>query len=344
MRTSYALALALASCGRPSTTGTPNEQEPPPPSAPVAVVALHEWGLVDVDLASGTVELSAGPGTPARPVVARKPVLYAHLVDGDTASVDLRVRLPEGAAVLEHWPPADVQGAVIPWRLDVRRGACPAAPSRDLAAACDAPDGYCEIAELPRYVTRDHDCMQVGGQSAALLFYRASIPAGVLPLRIERAPDGAVRVTSARPRPEGPPAVLRISTALSGPWPPGHVVISRAERPAQPGTVEIPVGSVALDPAAERSALARTITTDLGLSADEARVFVEAWGDELFGRASAARETPPPRAQDVLLYWLAPSEVGRLSALEAAEPISVRRAFLVRVDLGGVTTAGPAAR
>lgn len=354
MPRTLSLALLLTSCG----ASTPASSPPPEPASDVTeaaepaegeapVVALHEWGLVDVDLASRTAELSAGPGAPAVPVVARKPVLYAHLIDREAASLDLRVRLPEGGAVLEHWPPAAIEGRAIPWHLEVRRGACPApaAPSRDLARACDAPDGFCEVAELPRYVTRDHDCIEVGGQRAALLFYRASIPLEALPLRVERAADLTVRVTAGAPR--APGTILRVSSGLSGPWPPGHLVLARAALPVAAGTVEVPVGEAQLEPGDERSAMERTLTSELGLTADEARVFLEAWADELFGPAQAARESrrrAGPRQRDELLYWLSAGEIDRVAALEASAPIVTRRAFLVRVALGAVPTAGPAAR
>ncbi len=353
MLRTLSLALLLSSCGASTpASAPPPEPDPPaqaadPAESDARVLALHEWGLVDVDLASRTVELSAGPGAPAVPVVARKPVLYAHLIDRDAASLDLRVRLPDGGAVLEHWPPAAIEGGAIPWHLEVRRGACPApaGPSRDLARACDAPDGFCEVAELSRYVTRDHDCLEVGGQRAALLFYRASIPLEALPLRVERGAGLTARVTSDAPRPPG--TILRVSSGLSGPWPPGHLVLARAALPTAPGAVEIPVGEVALDPSAERSAMERTLTSELGLTADEARVFLEAWADELFGAAPAARESrrrPAPRQRDELLYWLSAEEIDRVAALEASAPIVTRRAFLVRVALGAVTTAAPAPR
>ncbi len=345
------LVLLLASCGGPSAEPPSAPPAPAPPTpAPAAdpdpppALALHEWGLVDVDLAAGTAELSTGPGTPARPVLARKPVLYAHLVDGDAASLDLRVRLPAAGRFLEVWPGTPPAANELAWHLEVRRGAC-AAPSRDIARACDAPDGFCEVAELPRYVTSDSDCIDVGGERASLLFYRASIPMDALPLRIERGPDLGVRATRAVAAPGGPTTILRISSALSGPWPPGRLAVSRATLPAE-GTVTVPVGQTALDPAAERSAMQETLTGELGLTADEARVFLEAWSEELFG-PGAARETqrrrPAPRAQDVILYWLAPTEVARLSTLEASVPIATHRAFLVRVTLPAVATAGPAA-
>lgn len=346
-------ALSLASCGAPVASNTSSEPPPrpeptpdPPPEAPL--LALHEWGLVDVDLARGLVELSAGPGMPARPVVARKPVIYAHLIDREAASIDLRVRLADGASVLEHWPATHVQGTVLPWHLDVRRGPCAIAAARDLPAACAAPDGYCEVSELPRYVTSDHDCIEVGGERVPLLFYRASIPMDALSLRVEGAAGGALRVTSTRARGAGPRTIVRISTALSGPWPPGHVVIARADLPSEPGSVEVPLGQEALDPAAERTALERALTGELGLTADEARVFLEAWSEELFGAVPSARESTrrwsPARAQDVLLYWLGQDEVDRIARLDASpHAITTRRAFLVRVVLPAVPTAGPAA-
>lgn len=347
-----ALAILVSSCGGPAASepSTPQHVErhdaPPADEAVTPIVALHEWGLVDVDLAAGTAELSAGPGMPARPVVARKPVVYAHLIHRESASLDLRVRLAPGASVLEHWPRTELEGNVIAWHLDVRRGVCPErGPMRDDAMACDAPDGFCEVSELPRYVTSDYDCMQVGSTSAPLLFYRASIPLDALPVRVERGADLRVRVTSLRDR-DGPRSLLRISTGMQGPA--GPSVIARGELPSRAATTELAVGQAALDPIAEHAALERTLTAELGLTQDEARAFLDAWAGELFGsdatRESTRRWAPRVRAQDFVLYWLGPSDVVRLAALDASpHAIETHRAFLVRVSFAPVATAGPAA-
>jgi hypothetical protein len=322
-------------CGspRPST---------PPPSPPgeamrprPPLVEIHEWGLVDVDLASGTAELSAGPGQPARPMVLRKPVLYLHLTSAEQASVLVRARVP-GGAILEHWPPGVVDGGTVSWNANVRSGPCSTnAPSRSPVrreTTCAARDGFCEVDELPRYVTSDHDCMDVGGTTASLLFYRASLRADALPLRVERTPSLELAVTAETDTADAPRTMLRISTALSGPWPVGRYVVSHARMPARGQAVRMPVGDEVLEPNAERDATFLALR-ELGLTEPEARVFVAAWSDELFGTS------PSELRQDVLLYWLGPEDVSRLALLETEPAARFRRAFLVRIVLPAVTTA-----
>jgi hypothetical protein len=329
--------VAEAETAPPATGTAPPATGTAPPATgtdtATPALALHEWGLVDVDLAAGVAEISAGPGQPARPVVARKPVIYAHLRGEDAVSLDVRVRIP-GGAILEHWPAGELGADTIRWHGDVTRGACSGGargPVRD-QPPCASADGFCETSELPRYVTGDHDCITTAAGPAALLFYRARVPVDALPLRFERAAD--LRVRAAGPtRP-----LLRISTGLTGPWPVGRRVIAR-------GDAELAVGTALVDPAAERSAMERTLR-ELGLTAAEARVFLDAWAVDLFG-AGAERESSrrPARAvaQDVILYWLTAAEIERIAPLEASIPVTTRRAWLVRVTLPGVATAGPAA-
>src|SRR5260221_4945122 len=76
---------------------------------------VDEWGLVDVDLASGRAELSAGPGRPARPMIARKPALYFHLLAGSAATLSVVVRVP-GGTLLESFPPGESTDDGIRWR------------------------------------------------------------------------------------------------------------------------------------------------------------------------------------------------------------------------------------
>ena len=329
----------LAACGAsspPAVTETETVTVTADTAARPPALALHEWGLVDVDLATGLAELSAGPGQPARPVVARKPVIYAHLVERDQASLDLRVRVP-GGSILEHWPVGTLGPDSIAWHAQVSRGACPPAETAQPQPPCASADGYCETHELPRYVTGDADCFGTGAGPAALLFYRAQVPAGALPLGFVRAADLRVRVTG----PTRP--LLRISTALTGPWPAGHRVIARGED-------DLAVGTEAVDPAAERTAMEGALRGQ-GLTPDEARVFLDAWSVELFGAVApaardaqrASRRWQQQASQDVILYWLTPAEIERIAPLEASIPVTTRRAWLVRVTLPAVATAGPAA-
>lgn len=337
----------LAACGAsspPAETVTETETaavavtetETDDTAARPPTLALHEWGLVDVDLATGLAELSAGPGQPARPVVARKPVIYAHLGEAEHAALDLRVRVP-GGSILEHWPLGALGADSIAWHAQVLRGPCgPGQPARP-QPPCATADGYCETHELHRYATADSDCITTGAGPAALLFYRAQVPASALPLAFVRAADLRVRVTGpARP-------VLRISTALTGPWPAGQRVIARGED-------ELPVGTEAVDATAERAAMEGALRGQ-GLTPDEARVFLDAWSAELFGAGApaardaqrASRRWQQQASQDVILYWLTPAEIERIAPLEASIPVTTRRAWLVRVTLPAVATAGPAA-
>lgn len=352
MRILLATFLTItASCGGPgsapagepsgASSGVPGQgsEGAAPPEQQPAIVTFHEWGLLDVDLATGIAELASGPGAPARPVIARKPVLYAHLGSGvDRAQLELRVAMP-GGSFLEHWPAGVIEEGALRWALEVSRGQCPRTSSpgaaRDRSRACDTPDGFCEVDELPRYVTDDHDCMMVGGMPAALLFYRAQIPIASLPITVRREAALTVRASSLE-LPSGPRAMLRISTGLSGPWPVGHRVIARAER-AQ-GEVVIPVGNTPLDPGAERAAMEEVLRGELRLSASEARVFLDTWAPVLFG--SGAQPPQPP--QDVLIYWLSRPEIERMAPILATAPADLDRAWLVRVVLGPVITAGPA--
>jgi hypothetical protein len=321
-------ALLIIACG------TPHAEEPVVVAPPVEVgqeaehetplVAIHEWGLIDVDLTNGIAELSTGPGQEALPVMARKPVLYLHVLDGDTQSLTVRARIP-GGQILEHWPPGQLGPYIVTWNVDLRRGVCgpergPVA--RDVQAACSSTDGFCETNELPRYATDDHDCMDVGGTQANLLFYRASIAADRLPLRFARNADRTVSVMSTTDGWDRPREMLR---TFSG-------SISRAPMPGNGQTASMPVPSAPIDPTAEREAMMRTLA-ELGLTPSEANAFMNAWQEELFGGSTIARRRPAPPA-DVILYWLAQSDVHQLAAIDTSPtPITLSRAFLVRVTL-----------
>lgn len=180
---------------------------------------------------------------------------------------------------------------------------------------------------------------------AHLLFYRASTRVDALPIRVTRAPDLAVEVSATRELSGAPGSILRISTGLSGPWPQGRVVIARAPMPGIGQRISIPVGTDAIDPADARRAMERELA-ELGLTPSEAAAFLTAWADELFGPPStdaARRGAPIARPpQDVLLYWMPPSAIDAVATI-TVEPsaAALRRAFLVRVDLGAVVTAAP---
>jgi hypothetical protein len=329
-------------------TARPEAGANPATTAPYEV---HEWGLIDVSSA-GPIEIGAGPGPVQRPVRTRKPVLYVHLLDGARElAFHARVALASGS-IAEHWPPGVVSGGSLDWssvaardeRCGIDAGA--GAP-RELAArsasvaACDAPDHICELGELPTYVTPSAACLAVGGASGPLLFYRGVTSALALPIKASRRADMTAVVSATGPLAGAPGQVLRLSTALSGPWPQGRVVVSRAPLPANGQSVELAVGTEEVVGPGERAALTSSIM-QLGLTQDEAQAFVRAWGDDLFGRDAAARDQGPPpgpRWQDVIVVALPPSCYGAISNLAfSPSPRAVRRAFLLRIDLGPVPT------
>jgi hypothetical protein len=338
VRTTLIVAFLFASCGSPRPEPRAEPSSPSDPSSPseheTPVVAIHEWGLIDVDLASGTAELSAGPGMPSTPVMARKPVLYLHLLEGDAQSLTVRARVP-GGRILEHWPAGELAADSIAWNVGVRRGPCgeagrgPAREARD--TTCQSVDGFCETPELPRYVTTDHDCLDVAGTEASLLFYRASVDASALPLRVERANDLSVRITSLRDGWDGPRNIVRVSRGLVGTWPLGRAMTARATIPRHGETAVMPVGETMLDPAAERETMARVLT-ELGLTTSEAEAFVGAWAETLFPAGGDTRRWSQHPSEDVLLYWLSQADVARFAVIDASPAaITLSRAFLVRI-------------
>jgi hypothetical protein len=351
MRISLALwALAFVSCGSPSSEqpppSSPSPSEPAPASDPTPAsaveVELHEWGLVDHALATGAVELATGPGEPARPMPMRKPVIYAHLADGvDRAELSVAATVA-GGQVLEHWPAPVIEGPTVRWpHVVVTRGACAGhddpsavareASQRDALSYCRAPDGFCEVRELATYRTTDHDCLEVGGAVASLLFYRATASPEGLPITATLGADGALVITARRSMSGAPGALLRIREASDG------VYLARTGPPGVGQSVTLASPTEPLRAADERAALDRDLRA-LGMTASESEAFLRAWASELLAGPSAsgrraARWSGP---RDILLYWLPEDAVTALSAL-AIEPatVRVRRAFLVRVDLTG---------
>lgn len=345
-RTLLAL-LTLTACGHAEPAPSPA-----PHAAPVETTTnggteaaaapgytVHEWGLVDVD-ETGTAEIAAGPGAPPPMTSVRKPVLYFH-VTGDPITVAVRARLLAGM-IYETFP-ADTRPTpdVAAWTATLASGHCPtvvpAGRARDMMG-CGTPDGICELPELPRYDAASADCVTVGSTSAGMLFYRGSSrPA--LPLGAVRQSDGTVHVTATGSLAGAPGEVLRVSTAMTGPWPMGHVVISRSRLPGPGETVVLPLGTVAVDRSAERTSLQASLLS-LGLSADEADAFLNAWMDGLFGPGVGRETTAPALPQDSVLFFLPEDAVRSIAELELTPaPSELRRAFLVRLILPAVTTA-----
>ncbi len=360
--TTAALVLWLAACGTtssstpapsatPSPAPAPSATPSPAPSATPAVTSsyeLHEWGVVDVGEGGSPTELSAGAGQPERPMSVRKPVVYVHLLDGATeATFGLRVAL-SGWSIVEHFPAATFFGGGLEWPTIVARaGHDPSRwsyPSRGRRMPCASADGICEVMELDRYDAASAAALDVFGVATGLLFYRASLPSVSLPLTATRSPDLTAHVTATASMAGAPGTILRLSTAMSGPWPIGRVVVSRAPFPAPGQSVDLPVGTTVIT-RAEGVAELGTSLAALGLTPDETAAFMVGWADELFGPDGAQREARDatvtgPRQQDVLLFFLPELAVDSIATLTATPPArAIRRAFLVRIDLGAVDTA-----
>lgn len=334
--------LLVSACGAspsPGSTGpasAPGEgvADPAAPPSAVASFDLHEWGLIDV-AANGSAELAAGPGSPAsipeptpdRPIHVRKPVLYAHLVDG-AASVAfaLRADVP-GGRIVESWPEAAVSGGSIRWSsLEVRTcGATRRAPSRDASSACASLDGVCEVVELPRYAARDADCLFADSRALAhdLLFYRADLPRLALPISVSRRADRSLEVRAEAAIADA--SLVRIVRDR------GQLRVVHVERPAAGESQSIPLPVDLVDPRAESARLHDTVVS-LGLSPGEAQAFVDAWSSELFD--SHATHAGTPALDDVLLYFLAEPTIEGIAPINAApRPRELRRVWLVRVEI-----------
>lgn len=330
-------AVLATSCGgSPATEGAsePRAAEdtaaPETPAAPGYVV--HEWGLVDV-AAAGAVELAAGPGQPedGTAIIVRKPVLYVRLDPGlDAVTFAARVTVP-GGAIVEHWPPGEVGGATLAWpRVEATPSCAEAARDlpvareavRGLTRACDTPDGYCEVADLPGYVAEGSACLQVGSEQGTLLFYRASLPSLELPIALTRSGDAP----SVRASADGVGELLRITRL-----PNGLLRSARVAAPEAGATVALPAATSPLDAPGERARMAEALRAR-GLTDPEAEAFLRAWAGELFEPQSA--RTSPPVLGDVLLYWLPRADVDRMAPLALEPPPrELSRAILVRVEL-----------
>ena len=367
------LGLSLLGCGAPAASGGASPPETPATETPAtgttatgtpasgateataggpSLYEVHEWGVIDVQEGGASAEIAAGAGRPPPSMSVRKPVLYFHLDPSiDRLSVDVSARIV-GGSIYETYP-ADTRPSpdVAHWSASLRPAHCATQPegpeaaggSRDLTRGrwvrgCDTPDGICEVPELPRYDASTASCVEVGGVEAGMLFYRG-VTSPRLPLSVERLDDFSVRVTATGDMSGAPNVVLRVSTSLSGPWPMGHVVISRATLPARGASVSLPVGSVAVDRTATRAELAGHLAA-LGLDPAESTAFLDEWVTGLFGpEPGAAPIGTPPIPQDSVIYLLPESAVDGIAHLELSPaPGRLRRAFLVRVILPAVST------
>ena len=256
----------------------------------------------------------------------RKPVIYVRLLDGATeATFGLRVALRSGD-IVEHFPPATFFGGGLEWPSITARAAHETAryasePTRRGRMSCGTIDGICEVAELARYDAPSAAGLDVGGVASGLLFYRASLPSVTLPISAVRRADLTVRVSATASMAGAAGSIWRVSTAMSGPWPVGRVVVSRSAFPVAGATVDLAVGTTVITRAEGTAELGQALA-ELGLTADETAAFMAGWGDELFGADGTSREardlaTAGPRLQDVLLFFLPEAAVDAISTLTA---------------------------
>ncbi|MFO0712728.1 MAG: hypothetical protein U0353_22945 [Sandaracinus sp.] len=342
------MAMAIAGCGHSSESPPPSSAPsananggvsatPPPPepeSAALAPIEVHEWGLVDIPR-MGPAEIGTGPGRPV-PMSVRKPVLYVHADPGaPPITIDVRVDMPHGE-VLEvwptssEWPSTHVEPTSILWRGLTVSG-CEGAPTRGPLAAreatgCATADGYCEVNDLPGYVTSDASCLVANGTSASLLFYRGRATTVAVPLQIVSAESVMSHTTGGSP-------ILRFRSGHGSetPWP----------IPGPPATL----APDTLDGDALAHRL-HVLLMEAGLTSPEADAFLRAWSESMFGVPwGAVRDAPSPSARrgralaadpPVAIYILPETLVAPIAELTITPtPRVVRRVMVVRVELPG---------
>ncbi len=343
-------ALACGGTEEPSTTptdspateaqsNTAGEGETPAEEADPPAYDVHEWGLID--LAPGLVEVAAGSGsTPQRgrigPGPMRKPVLYVHLADH--RPVTFSASVGANSEFAEHWPGTLIDGRVLTWpRITAAPGNCTGLtyPTQQSPECQDPPDGYCELADLRFYESRDSACLTMGEETYNHLFYRTRGQHYEAPIDVRRV-DGHIEITNA-----GIDDAARSSlhaTASSVFYIRRHevgsrerVVAARLPMPGQGETARFEEANAQVAAQAEREL--REALAYGGLTHGESQAFERAWFAELFqnGRTGGA-----PLVRESILYVLPESIVERFSNLNFdPEPRFVKRVFLVRMSIEG---------
>lgn len=297
---------------------------------------VHEWGLLDVDGTTANVHAAPTPYMePPRPVTVKKPVLYFHLGHGiERATIDVKVTIPseDGGAVVEHFPPGQVDdaGASVAWRgVVLRKQGCGMTPPKD-ASACNTADGICESLELSNYVTPTASCLEIpGGEAVNHLFYRAREKAPVLPFDVGELEGGKLRITHAR------------ASDVIGP------IVYVHDDPARP-TVSVLAppalgASITADPPTTSDAQSAALAVDAamreaGLDVEEAGAFNRAWRSSLYGDDPAVKKMPATKAalapKDYLLFVVPMSLADGVAKLTITPPPrAVRRFLLVRLEV-----------
>ncbi len=345
----WAGASTLATgCGAStSTESTPGESPsaahaPGDVSSPTATgrYAVHEWGLVDITR-DGVVELAAGPGQralaaapstpgpihPGGPGMARKPVLYFHLLEGEV-HVSVAASMTYGG-MLERFPPAPLAGRQITWDdVQIVGRACGSTPypSVDSAACQGIPDGYCEAAELAHYEAHDASCIVVDGQDYNHLFYRGGGRGLSLPVSVSSTARSATLANQSG-------YDIPVAWMVEGATPSAGARRDRAAELAPRVTIRrfgrVPAGTSAevreAIPVQAAIDATRTELATLGLSAGEIQAFMNAWEQAVF------RAPNVPRS---VIYLLPAELVDAVSTLQLSPaPAETRRAMMVRVEL-----------
>lgn len=314
-------------CGAPAAEGAsaapPASQADEPPASP-ADYEVHEWGLLRAG-AADVLDLGAAPPPMTFvPMVVEKPVLYFHA----SAPLSLRevVATIPGGTVAEAWPLVPL-GASVTWRdVTIDPGAA-CAPS-PLPSASDAPCAglpageSCESSTLAGVRTSEAACVRVGGASERFLFYRGRVTRFTPPLRFEHvggSTSGEISVTNESDA-EIPGVLVRIrrtgarTETLTASAPAAHAtVIVGSDFDAQAAEEDRPVEETPMavseqsplpsTTGAGRAGLRRSARA-LGLTEEEAGVFVATWSDALFGQDGAMAMEHLPAPTDAFVYFL----------------------------------------
>lgn len=356
MRIALSVVSILVACGGP------NEPSPPPPEvtpeaqsepeespAVDTPYAIHEWGFIAHHYADAEGALLTSGSVPAADQTRRvglpvrhtsglsggKPVIYVHLQgEGDVAR--FTASLSTAGRFLEEWPHSEGSTSTrLTWDVEAKRGSCSARyryPRAGDRHCTGIADGYCEAAELAHYETQDSACLTVDDAQWNHLFYRAQI-AGDVPMRVTKSGENfAVASSGALPgrlmRIQRADEASDTRVALFDAPSPGES-LSLPREPDQPAAIGI---------AALESELGA-----LGMSPSEIDAFMIAWQAELFGDTAERAQVPlvglPPYdlrpKADALIYFLPTATLDAMVPLAfTPPPADVRRAVLVRVDLG----------
>lgn len=362
----FASALGCSSNEEPRHAATPARvvpaptPTPPPAAATGAAFTIDEWGLIAVLAGESTASGATGVLRHIRPPqqgiglglglqgfgLGGKPVIYVHLAPGvDAASFSLDLELGAGASVVEHWPPATLEGNHLRFAdVAVRRGACDARtpPPSGESPACATPDRFCEAAEIPRYEA-DHDvCLTVGTSTTDLLFYRAgALDASRLPLAMTRD-DHGLALARGTGELEGPVLILeRVN---------GTARIRRLEPSAANGALDALAGETLSVDATRALLIAQA--RERGLTEAEADAFVDAWAPAYFDHchrpgpeAHGHAPTALAEVERSVLYFAPRAIVDAMLPLHSTPAArATNRVFLVRLVDGSSITHDPPPR